>query len=170
MKTNPVLYRFLLLAVILTLFSCSKQKPFILPNNAVQVLSGETRKTWKLAWPYNDGVRMNMTGCFLTYRITYQSNKTFEDNNGKQENCGPTLSGQWEFIQNKEGISYIKQTSEQFPELLKIDKNYKYFKILQLEEDTLKIQFRHKQFSTTSTFVDTFVPEDITIKDRDFHW
>lgn len=152
-------------------FSCSKkEKTFSLPENAKALLAGQSGKTWKIANRYNDGTRMNMAGCFLTYRIMYLANNSFHDNNGEQENCGKSLIGSWEIITYETGKSYIKWNSDQLPELMNSKSNHKYFKILQLEEDTLRLQFRHKQFSSESTFVDTFVPEHIAVKGRDFHW
>ncbi len=161
-----------ILIAVLSFISCTKssKKPYTLPDNPIALLAGKTGKTWKLAWRYNNGTRMNMRGCFLSYRATYSPNMMFKDNNGDHENCGSTLLGNWEIIKGKKGNSYIKLTSDLLPDIMNIDKKYKFFKILKLHRDTLRIQFRHKQFSSTSTFVDTFVSEHIGIKDRDFHW
>ncbi len=152
--------------------SCSKvnKAPYLLPENAIELIAGTSGKTWKLAWRYNNGTRMNMRGCFLSYRVTYQPDMIVKDNNGEQENCGASLIGTWQIIKAEKGNSYIKLTSDQLPELMNIDSNHKFLKILQLHEDTIKIQFRHKQFSGKSTFVDTFVPEHVEVRDRDFHW
>lgn len=162
---------FLILA-ILSLFSCSKSKtlPYVLPQNSLELLSGKSGKTWKLAWRYNNNIRMNMRGCFLTYRVTYHPNKVIKDNNGDQEDCGTSLIGNWEITSNKTKDPFIKITSDQLPEIMHIEKNYKFFKILKLSKDTLVLKFKHKQFSSESTFVDTFVPENTKVEDRDFHW
>ncbi len=161
-----------ILIVVLSFTSCTKssKKPYILPDNAISLLAGETGKTWKLAWRYNNGTRMNMRGCFLSYRATYSPDMMFRDNNGDHQDCGLTLLGNWEITKDKKGNPYIKLTSDQLPDIMHIDKNYKFFKILKLDKDTLRIQFRHKQFSSKSTFVDTFVSEHIKIEGRDFHW
>ncbi|MFD2188338.1 hypothetical protein [Aquimarina celericrescens] len=161
----------LIIVLIINTLSCtnSKEKRYILPENATELLATTSGKTWKLAWRYNDGTRMNMAGCFLSYKITYKSNLTFKDNNGEQENCGDSLIGNWEMVTYDNGKSYLKWTSNQLPEVMNIKNHYKYFKILKLDKDTLKLQYRHKQFSSESTFVDTFVTDDILVKDRDFH-
>ncbi|GAA4272592.1 hypothetical protein U6A24_09420 [Aquimarina gracilis] len=157
--------------LIISLIACKKEEyPFNLPKNAKEILAGKSGKTWKIAWRYNDGVRMNMTGCFLTYKIKYFPEGVMEDNNGEQENCGPSLKGNWEIITNNNKKSYIKWTSDSLQEIMNTRKNRKYFKILQLEKDTLKLQYRHKQFSSESTFIDTFVPEHMNVKDRNYHW
>ncbi|MCK8523369.1 lipocalin family protein [Aquimarina sp. D1M17] len=162
---------FTLIAMFILFISCSttKEKPFELPKNALSLIAHESGKTWKLAWRYNNGTRMNMSGCFLSYRITYKPDLSFKDNSEEHANCGASLSGNWEITKDKKGYSFIKLTSAQLPELLKTKTNYKYFKILQLTKDTLRIRFRHKQFSSESTFEDTLVAEDIEVKDRDFH-
>ncbi len=163
---------FVILLIIGTV-SCSNidKEPYKLPKNAIQLLSGgELGKSWKIAWRYNDEVRMNMSGCFLSYRITYRPDMTMKDNSEDQENCGPSLTGHWEIITNKKGKSYIKWVSDLLPEVMNINQNYKFFKILKITEDTLQLQYRHKQFSSESIFIDTYVTEHIEIKDRDFHW
>ncbi|WP_109299065.1 lipocalin family protein [Aquimarina sp. AU474] len=170
---HHILYSLCIITSI-TIISCSKsqKEPYRLPKKSVELISGtnDKGKTWKLARRYNNGTRMNMAGCFLSYRITYQSNMTLKDNNGEQDNCGPSLLANWEITKDKKGNSYLKYSSDQLPELMNMKKNYKYFKILQLSQDTLKIQFRHKQFSSKSTFIDIFVTENTKVKDRDFHW
>ncbi len=167
MKTHTQLKTLLPIFIVLFLCSCSQKEPYQLPKNAIELLAGESGKTWKIAWRYNDGVRMNMAGCFLSYRITYKPDMTVNDNNGEQDNCGPSLMGNWELITNKK--SYLKLNSDQLPEIMNIKDTHKYFKILKITDDTLKLQYRHKQFSSKSTFIDTFVPEHIKVKDRDFH-
>ncbi len=165
------LFSYQLFALIIVGFtSCSNNKTYKLPENAIELLAGESHKTWKIAQRFNDDVRMNMSGCFLSYRITYQTDMQVVDNNGEQENCGPTLEAQWSITESKQSKSYIKWTGNQISELFNIDKDYKYFKILKLTKDTLKLQHRHKQFSNKSTFIDIFVPEHIEVKNRDFHW
>jgi len=165
---NSYAYLFFMLLIICST-SCVKKDVYKLPKNAQELLAGSHGKTWKLAKRFNEGTRMNMAGCFLTYRITYMPTMIVQDNNGAQNNCGASLKAKWQFIDHPQK-SYIKWTGDQIPEILKITKNYKYFKILQLTKDTLKLQHRHKQFSDKTTFVDVFVTESTEIKGRDFHW
>ncbi len=167
MKTS--LKTFIFILICASLFSCTSKEPYQLPKNAKELLTGKTGKNWKIAWRHNNGTRMNMSGCFLSYRITYLPNKTLMDNNGDYKNCGESLSANWEIVTNKDGKSYVKWIGDQLSELLNTPKNYKYFKILKITEDTLELQHRHKQFSTESTFIDTYVTEHIKIKDRNFH-
>ncbi|MBQ4821064.1 lipocalin family protein [Aquimarina sp. MMG016] len=163
----------LLVFILISNISCTKadKDQYRIPENSKELISGITGKTWKIAKRYNNGTRMNMGDCFLSYRITYNPDTKFRDNNGEYENCGVSMIGSWEIIKDKEMNSYIKIISDQIPELMNMDRNYKYLKILQLNKDTLKLQFRHKQFNNTkTTIVDTYVSEDIEVKDRDFHW
>ncbi len=169
MKKNILLVFTFLILVSFISCSDSRKNLYVLPKNAVKLLAGEDGKVWKIAWRYNDGIRMNMAGCFLTYRITYYPDMTIKDNGEEHENCGSTLLGTWEIVTYKNGKSYLKWNSDQLPEIMNTKDSRKYFKILQLDRDTLKLQFRHKQFSSESTFIDTFVPEHIEIKDRNFH-
>ncbi|KZS41708.1 hypothetical protein AWE51_20130 [Aquimarina aggregata] len=150
--------------------SCSQKTNYKLPKNAKELLAGEKGKTWKISKRINEGTRMNMRGCFLSYRITYNPDGNMKDNNEEQEDCGPSLRGNWQILENKNGISYIKWTSNDIPEILNMKSNHKYFKILKLTKDTLELQHRHKQFSSKTTFIDLFVPEHSKIKNRDFHW
>ncbi len=161
---------FLIVLVVSTLVACARKEEYILPKNAIELLAGTSGKSWKLAKRMNNNTRMNMRGCFLSYRVTYHPHMLVTDNNGEQENCGLSLEANWDIIKGKKAKSYIKWTGDQLPELLNIKENYKYFKILKLTRDTLKLQHRHKQFSSASTFVDILVPENVNIKDRDFHW
>ncbi|MDH7444176.1 lipocalin family protein [Aquimarina sp. 2201CG14-23] len=161
----------LFLALIVT-YSCSNsnKEPYQIPDNATALIAGANSKTWKIAKRYNDGHRMNMAGCFLAHRATYFSNMTMKDNNGDTSNCGPSLVADWEIIQNKAGHYFIKLQSDQLPELMNIDKNYKFFQITYLSKDTLQVQFRHAQFSSkVRTIIDTYVQEDVLVPNRDFH-
>lgn len=157
---------------VLIIFSCSKQEkePYILPKNAVYLIAGDSLKVWKLAKRFNGKTRMNMGDCFLSYRTTYRTDKTYYDNNGSFSDCGETLYANWEIITHKNGNSYIKQTSNQIPALMNIKENYKLFKIIHLSKDSLTLQFSHKQFQKTRIITDYFVQQDIKVKDRDFHW
>ncbi|KAA1248162.1 lipocalin family protein [Aquimarina sp. RZ0] len=160
------------LLLFLLFFSCtpSKKEPYQIPENTMLLLAGDKGKIWKIAKRYNDGHRMNMAGCFLSYRATYLPDMTMKDNNGEQHNCGDSLIANWSIIQNKEGHYFIKLKSEQLPELMGIEKNYTYFQITYLTKDTLQLQYRHAQFSSkVRTIVDMYVQEDIRIPNRNFH-
>jgi len=55
-------------------------------------------------------------------------------------------------------------------ELLNQEKDYKYFKILDLSDSLLVIKFRHKQFKNQSRLItDYLVPEDVKVEGRNFH-
>lgn len=153
--------------------SCSEEKrpPFKIPENAISLIAGDSAKVWKLAKRSNNNVRMNMGDCFLSYRVTYKTDSIMHDNNGAYRDCGETLTAKWKLHKNKEDESFIRLESEQLKVLMNLDVEYKYFKILDLTEEQLVLQFRHKQFSSkATTIVDVLVPEDTSIKDRDFHW
>ena len=147
-----------------------KEKPtFQLPDNPEELIAGDSIKTWKLAKRFNNGYRMNMGDCFLSYRISYKRDSTMRDNNSEFFDCGRSLNATWKVVSQDNG-SYIKLESEDIPELLNIDENYKFFKIKALSENELVLQFKHKQFSNKSmVIVDHLVPENIEVKDRDFH-
>lgn len=158
---------------LMLILSCSEppKPPYTLPNNAIKLISGENSKTWKLAKRTNNGDRMNMGGCFLSFRQTFRSDMTVSDNNGEQRDCGESLHAKWELIKDEKGHNFIKMTSPQIPALLNIEEEFKNFKILHLAENEMKIAFYHKQFSDrTTTIVDYLVPEDVHVEDRDFHW
>ena len=112
-----------------------------------------------------------MGDCFLSHRETYKSDMTMHNNSGNHRDCGETLYATWNFAIDKKGNSYIRIESNQLPELMNIEKDYKLFKILSLTEEQMTLQFSHKQFSDqTSVITDIFVPENVSVEDRDFHW
>lgn len=155
------------------ILSCSSDKkpPFHLPDNATILIAGDSAKTWKLARRFNNKTRMNMGDCFLSYRVTYFSTGVMTDNNGEQEDCGETLTANWTLYNSKDNYPYVKLKGEQLKELLHIDKDYKFFKILNLSDTLMILEFKHKQFSSkASTIVDVFVPENSSVEDRKFHW
>ncbi|MEM8894802.1 MAG: hypothetical protein AAGC88_09505 [Bacteroidota bacterium] len=163
----------LLLAITVIGISCEEEEkpPYELPQNAKQLLAGDSSKTWKLARRFNNKTRMNMGDCFLTHRDTYLADGTMHNNSGDQRDCGETLNATWRFTKDKKGNSYIRWTSDQLPQLLNIDKNYKAFKILKMTEEEMVLQFSHKQFSDKTTIItDIWVPENASVKDREFHW
>ncbi|WP_378176382.1 hypothetical protein [Aquimarina sp. SS2-1] len=168
MKTCPFT---LFLFLVVMLVSCStKKEPYQIPENATELIAGTSGKTWKIAKRHNDGTRMNMAGCFLSYKITYLPDMTMKDNNGEQRECGPSLLANWKITQNKEGHYFIKLQSNQIPELMGIEKDYKYFQITYLSKDSLELRYRHAQFSgQVRTIVDLYVQEDVAVLNRDFH-
>jgi len=161
-----------LVITVLVLCACTNNsnEPYQIPKNSEELIAGSAGKTWKIAKRYNDGTRMNMAGCFLSYRTTYFPDMTVTDNNDKQRDCGPSLLANWKIIQNKKGHYYIKLKSDQLPELMNMEKDYKFFKITYLTKDSLELRYRHAQFSgQVRTIVDLLVQEDIVIPNRDFH-
>jgi len=156
---------------ILFLSSCNQvTKPYDLPENARNLIHGDSLKTWKIARRYNDDIRMNMGPCFLAYRQTFKADQTVFDNNGENRDCGNSLSGEWQFKKGPNGDHYVKIISPDLPKLLNTDKDYKYFKILKLTKDTLKVSFKHKQYGNKlRTITDVLVREDLNIGDRYFH-
>ena len=163
----------LILGIALIYCSCSsvQSEPYNLPYNARVLLSGDSVKTWKLAQRYNNRTRMNMGDCFLSYRQTFGFDGTVQDNSGENKDCGETLYGQWKFAKTGEGDYYLKIESDQLPELMNIEEDFKLFKILNLTDSMLTLQFQHKQFSNkTSTITDFLVPESVSVTDRNFHW
>lgn len=166
------MYRYLLL-ILITIYSCSgPEKPvYELPENAWSLISADSAKTWKLAKRFNEGTRMNMGDCFLAYRQTFLKDSSMTDNAGDTRNCGETLSANWKIVKDSKGNAYIKLSSEQIPDLMQIDENYKHFKVLQISEDELVIEYKHRQYGNKSrTVIDHYVPEDVAVEDRDFHW
>ncbi len=170
MKTL-ILFAFLFL-LLTSLLSCNDtpNKPFHLPKNSIELLSGTHGKTWELAKRLNGDTGMNMGDCFLSYRITYHPNKTLHDNNGDHYDCGETLKATWEFFKNKEAHNFIKIESKQLPKLMHMEAHHKYFQLLDLTDSTLTVTFKHQQFSNQTRWItDYLVPEDVVVQDRDFH-
>lgn len=162
---------FLSLLSTIILNACKESSPntFELPPNATNLLAGDSVKTWKLAKRFNDGYRMNMGECFLSYRQSFKSDGTVKDNNEEQADCGESLVATWEIIEEK-GEFFIQLTSDQIPQLLNIEENFKRFKIIELQEESLKLTFTHKQFSNKIRLIeDHLVPEDVIVPNRDFH-
>ena len=161
---------FILFSIVFFTSCSDDKKPYSLPENAEILIHGDSLKTWKIARRYNNGTRMNMGPCFLKYRQTFKIDQTVFDNNGQNRDCGPGLEGNWKLKKDEIGNSYVKISSPKIKELLNTDKDYKYFKILKLTEDTLKLSFKHKQYGNTSrTITDILVREDLDIGDRYFH-
>lgn len=171
-RKNSIQLKIVYIAFFALLLSCTetKRESFKLPTNAVKLIAGDSIKTWKIAKRYNNKIRMNMGDCFLSYRQTFYSNMTVIDNNGEHEDCGETLRATWEIVTNKEDDNFIKLKSDQIPKLMNIKNNYKYFHILHISQDSLVLQYKHKQFSNQEFIItDHFVTEHTVVKDRDFH-
>ncbi len=165
--------KLLILVTLFSIFSCyeDKKPPFKLSANATQLIAGDSAKTWKLARRFNNSTRMNMGNCFLSYRATYQTDSIMHDNNGDHEDCGETLTSKWIIYKSEDNYPYIKLNGGNLKAMMNLEKNYKFFKILDLTEEQMVLEFQHKQFSNKSTtIVDVFVPEKTEIEDRDFHW
>jgi len=153
--------------------SCSEAKKpvYPLPKNAQELLTDGNKKTWKLAQRFNNDTRMNMAGCFLSYRLTFTNDMTLADNNGQQPDCGKSLKANWKFVKDTTGNYYLKMQSPQLPALMGIAEDFKLMSILALEEEKLVLQYYHRQFSNKPTkFTDYLVPENVSVKGRDFHW
>lgn len=161
------------LLVALLIHGCKQEEkpPFPLPKNARQLLTNDSTKTWKLARRFNNDTRMNMGDCFLLHRDTYKAAGTMHNNSGENRGCGKSLDATWNFVKDEHGHYYIRLKSEQLPELMNMDEDYKLFKILHLSNEQMTLQFTHKQFSSkASTIIDVYVPEYISVEDRTFHW
>ncbi len=162
-----------LLLFLIVLTSCSDDvKPvYEIPENARELIAADSSKTWKLAKRFNDGTRMNMGECFLAYRQTFSKDNTMNDNSGKTRDCGQTLFAEWKFVKDRKGNSYVQLKSKQLPELMQIEEDFKFFKVLQLSRNELVLEYKHKQYGNKSrTITDYYVQEDITVEDRNFHW
>ena len=163
-----------LLLFILLIFLCActqmEEDLFVLPDNATALLAGANNKSWKLARRYNGKNRMNMGDCFLSYRQTFQTNFRVHDNSGDFPDCGPTLHAQWKWVQAENGHPYLKLSSPQISELMNIDVDYKFFKVLHLSEEELVLQYLHQQYAQKRMITDILVPEGIEVEDRNFHW
>ena len=164
------LYFVFLLIVVL---GCSEEKepPFDMPSNSEQLLAGDSIKTWKLARRFNNTTRMNMGDCFLSYQVTYSKGGKIVDNNSKQNDCGESMNSCWSFYKSEDNYPYIKFKGGNIQKLMNLKNDYKFFKILDLNEKQMVLEFQHKQFSNkVSTIVDVYVPKDAVVEDRKFHW
>ncbi|GAB5400106.1 MAG: hypothetical protein Aureis2KO_16910 [Aureisphaera sp.] len=163
------------LGLLLLVSSCSKTKNddvFVLPENAEFLIASDSLKTWKIAKRYNGKVRMNMEpdGCFIKYKQTFFTNDSVIDNNELNSNCGPSLKGTWEITKGSNGFSYIKLSSSLLPELLGIEEDYKFFKIVYLSKDSLTLSFSHNQYGKKRTITDYLVRDDLDVGNRTFHY
>ena len=155
--------------LFIILFFCCNSKAYELPEDAIKLLTNNSTKSWKLAKRTNDGYRMNMGDCFLSYRVYYSMDGTTTDNNKDHKDCGDSMEANWSFFSNDDG-SYIKLKGQKVKTLLNIDQDYKFFKILELSDSLLIISFTHKQFGNKErTIIDYLVREDVVVEDRNFH-
>ncbi|MEO1256240.1 MAG: lipocalin family protein, partial [Bacteroidota bacterium] len=139
--------------------------------NARVLIAGDSVKTWKLARRFNNGTRMNMGDCFLSYRQSFVKNGTFSSGSSDTKNCGEIMNGKWVLAKDVESNSYIKLESDQIPEMLNIVDDFKLFKIKNLSDSLLVLQFNHAQTTKKQTvMIDYFVPEGMEVDDRHFHW
>lgn len=114
---------------------------------------------------------MNMDGCFLKYEQAFDRQGGVADNLSKHSGCGESLIGEWKVVKDQNGHYYIRIESDQIPDLMNIEDDFKRFKILQLSEEQMTLTYTHRQFSNTlTTFVDVMVPVGTEVVDRDFHW
>ena len=169
-KGNSAYNMVFIFIMTIVFYSCdSKKEPYQLPDNAVELLTNNTSKTWKLAKRINNGHRMNMGDCFLSYRITYSANYSVKDNNAEHNDCGPSMKTQWKFVTNK-NASFIKWSSESLKELMKTEKPYKYFTLVSISKNELIVKYEHQQFSNRKLIItDYLVPEYVEVEGRDFH-
>lgn len=165
--------RVLVVFLLVVLLACESEpeKPFDLPGDSKSLLAGDSVKTWKIARRFNNGTRMNMGDCFLAYRQTFSFNNEFVTNSDGRNDCGEPLTGRWSLARDPDGFSYIKLESSQIAEMMNIEEDYKLFKIKMLSDSLLVVQFNHAQTTKKqTTLVDYFVPEDVKVDDRNFHW
>lgn len=158
----------IIVLILVFLTSCTSDK-FQLPENAEALLTNNSSKTWKLAKRYNDGYRMNMGDCFLSYRVTYDINGVTTDNNSLNKDCGDSMEANWSFYTNDDG-SFIKIKGKKVKTLLNQENDYKFFKISTLSDTLLIISFKHKQFGNKERRIEDYlVPEHIEVKNRNYH-
>ncbi|MEO9482059.1 MAG: hypothetical protein ABJG47_01350 [Ekhidna sp.] len=159
--------------LILFLLGCASEPetPFELPGNAKALIVGDSVKTWKIAQRFNNGTRMNMGDCFLAHRLSFSINNEFSTSSGGRSDCGDPMMGNWKLAKDKNGHTYIKLESDQIPEMLNIEEDFKLFKIRMLTDSLMVLQFNHAQTTKKqTTLVDYFVPEGVKVDDRNFHW
>jgi len=169
MRTLKIL---LFVFFVLAFLACAKEekKGYTPPENTIALLTNDSSKVWKLARRYNGKTRMNMEGCFMKYRQVFYANMTVEDNNALNANCGPSLKGGWSLLKKENGLTYIRIQSEDIPELLNQKDDFKDFKILHVNQDSLAISFYHNQFGSKKRITDYLVREDFKVSDRNFHY
>ncbi|MEO9871066.1 hypothetical protein [Ekhidna sp.] len=160
--------------IYLVLLGCSNESErlFHLPENAKAMVSGDSIKTWKIARRFNNGTRMNMGDCFIAHRQSFTFSGDFNTSSkGRMDDCGEPMIGKWSFVKDAEGGFYIKLNSDQIPEMMNIEEDFKLFRIKKLTDSLMILQFNHAQTTQKrTTLVDYFVPENLKVDDRKFHW
>lgn len=164
--------KFFIPFVFLLVFACaSEQAPYQISDDHLTLIAGDSAKTWKHARRFNNGTRVNMEGCFLSYEQTFSRNMKVSDNLSQHNGCGESLEGDWKVVRDQKGHFYIRISSKQIPKLMNIEEDFKFFKILQLGDDQLTLEYTHRQFSDElTTFTDEMVPVGTEVEGRDFHW
>ena len=153
--------------------SCSSEadRSFELPANASEMIAGDSVKTWKLARRFNNGTRMNMGDCFLAHRQSFSKDGTFYTSSSGRKDCGEPMIGRWTLARDPKKTTYIRLDSDQIPEMLNIEEDFKFFRIKNLSDSLLVLQFNHAQTTKEQTvMVDYLVPEGANVNDRTFHW
>lgn len=155
-----------------TVISCAEpEQPFELPDNPGSLITGDSVKTWKLARRFNNGTRMNMGDCFLAHRMIFDTDRSFETGASGRNDCGDPMLGTWSLARDPNGFSYIRLESDQIPEMMNIEDDFKLFKIKSLSDTLMILQFTHAQTTKKqTTIVDYFVPDGVKVDDRKFHW
>jgi len=102
-------YYCIVIAILVLSCKTKKKEPFVLPNNAIYLLTADSVKYWKLAKRYNGKTRMNMGDCFLQYRQRFRESGQVTDNNEENKDCGPSLKAQWEFTTLDKGYVQLNQ-------------------------------------------------------------
>ena len=113
---------------------------------------------------------MNMGDCFLRNRQTYSLDHSIRDNSGEHADCGESLLARWRFVKDKEQNYYLRWQSTQLPDLLNIEEDFKLFKVLQLSSEQMTLEFYHQFGSKQGKITDVYVPENVKVEGRDFHW
>ncbi|MEM7297341.1 MAG: hypothetical protein AAF391_03645 [Bacteroidota bacterium] len=133
---------FLHFVVLVVAISCQSEEevPFELPPKAAAILTGDSTKVWKLAKRYNNGTRMNMGDCFLVHRQHFSKSNTFRTSSEGRSDCGDDLGGNWSFVKDQNGFNYLRVSSDQIPELMNIEENYKLFKIQHLSDTLITLK------------------------------
>jgi len=167
---NWTVYVILFVSFLVT--SCNKtlKTPYQPPSNLEYLIASDSLKTWKISKRYNGKTRMNMGDCFLRYRQSFLLNGSVYDNNEDNSNCGPSLKGSWAIIRDSAFYTYIRIKSDDIPELLGISENYIDFRVFYASKDSLHISFIHTQFGQERRISDYLVQEDISVKNRNFHY
>ena len=161
MKNYSILFLF-----VFILSACieTEEPPYPLPQNAVNMLSGDESKTWKLVKRFSNKTQIELDNCYKSYKQTFFSNRIMRDNKDSMQYCGETLTAEWKFSKDNRDYYYIQLTSEQIPRLMGIQENEKLFKIRYIDSNELVVEHPDNQFSSgLATITDIYVPEGSSI-------